>query len=158
MWPRLFPSRPPSVRPLGGGDASRVAAIHAQGFAHAWSAAELEAMLLDPAVVAQGIGAGQALDGFVLSRRAADEAEILTVAVTKSARGRGLAGELLRHHLGRLATLGVRALFLEVDEGNAPARRLYDRLGFAEVGRRAAYYRKPDGGAATALVLRRDVP
>lgn len=162
MW--SFLSRrasPPAVRSLTVADARALAAIHAEGFAHGWSASEIEAMLIDRAVLGQGVGHGadgSTLDGFVLSRRAADEAEILTIAVTRAARGRGLARDLLQHHLGRLAAHGVRELFLEVDEGNAPARALYDRLGFAEVGRRAGYYRKPDGSAATALVLRRPVP
>ena len=57
--------------------------------------------------------------------------------------------------MGRLAGMGVRSLFLEVDEGNAAARRLYERAGFAEVGRRKAYYQKADGSAATALVMKR---
>ena len=48
-------------------------------------------------------------------------------------------------------------MFLEVDEDNAPARRLYARAGFREVGRRPGYYQQDKGAAATALVLRRDL-
>ena len=59
--------------------------------------------------------------------------------------------------LGELAGLGVKAVFLEVDEDNEPARRLYNRAGFREVGRRPGYYQKNDGQKATALVLRRDL-
>src|SRR4051794_23872436 len=161
MWPSLFRPSPSVVRGLTLGDAPILAAIHAEGFARGWSTDEIEAMLLDRAVVAQGIGHGKGgakLDGFVLSRCAADEAEILTIAVTRSSQGRGLARDLLQQHIGRLAAHGIRSLFLEVDEGNAPARALYARLAFEEVGRRAGYYRKADGSAATALVLRRDVP
>jgi ribosomal-protein-alanine N-acetyltransferase len=57
----------------------------------------------------------------------------------------------------RLAGLGVRAIFLEVDEDNIPARRLYERAGFREVGRRKGYYQHESGNSATALVLRRDL-
>jgi len=64
---------------------------------------------------------------------------------------------LLNLHLRRLAGLGVQAVFLEVDEHNEPARRLYHRAGFREVGRRPGYYQKAPGVAATALVLRRDL-
>ena len=48
-------------------------------------------------------------------------------------------------------------MFLEVDEDNEPARRLYRRAGFREVGRRAGYYQQGRDHAATALVLRRDL-
>ncbi|WP_188520206.1 GNAT family N-acetyltransferase [Alsobacter metallidurans] len=136
-------------------DAAAVAALHAEGFHAGWSASECEAMLLDRAVVGQGIGPGQALDGFVLSRVALDEAEILTIAVARRRQGGGLGRRLLQAHFGALVNRGVRTLFLEVDEGNAPARALYARAGFEQVGRRAGYYRKPDGSAAAALVLRR---
>ena len=72
-------------------------------------------------------------------------------------RGQGLARALLNLHLRRLAGLGARAVFLEVDEDNTPARRLYARAGFREVGRRAGYYQHAGDNAATALVLRRDL-
>jgi [ribosomal protein S18]-alanine N-acetyltransferase len=48
-------------------------------------------------------------------------------------------------------------VFLEVDEDNMPARRLYQRAGFHEVGRRSGYYPQGAAKAATALVLRRDL-
>lgn len=162
----LFARQPPSIRLLRSSDAGTVAILHGEAFRRGWSAPEIEAMLLDPVVLGQGIRRGaswpagalrraDSLDGFVLSRRAADEAEILSIAVSARAQGGGLASALLQDHMGRLAAHGTRTLFLEVDEGNVPARALYVRCGFAEVGRRQAYYRKADGSAATALVLQR---
>jgi [ribosomal protein S18]-alanine N-acetyltransferase len=109
-------------------------------------------------VVADRAMAGAGLVGFVLSRLAADQAEILSIAVAASYRGRGLARKLLDVHLRRLAAYGIAALFLEVDEHNQPARRLYAGLGFGEVGRRPSYYHDPGAEAGTALVLRRDLP
>ena len=100
---------------------------------------------------------GRTLAGFILSRLAGDEAEILSVAVASARRGRGIARALLNLHLRRLAGLGARAVFLEVDEDNTPARRLYQRAGFREVGRRPGYYRQGRDKPATALVLRRDL-
>jgi ribosomal-protein-alanine N-acetyltransferase len=100
---------------------------------------------------------GRALHGFILSRLAGGEAEILSVAVASARRGRGLARALLNLHLRRLAGLGTNAVFLEVDEDNEPARRLYQRAGFREVGRRPGYYQQGRDHAATALVLRRDL-
>ena len=78
--------------------------------------------------------------GFIMSRLVEDEAEILSVAVAGTRRGRGLARNLLTLHLRRLAGLGARAVFLEVDEHNAAAIRLYDRAGFREISRRPNYY------------------
>ena len=150
----LFPERPVAVRALRPGDAAGVAALHGASFRHGWSVSEIEAMLRDRAVTGHAIGAGSRLDGFALSRRAADEAEILTIAVSPKRQGKGLGRKLLEAHLGGLAAAGVRAVFLEVEEGNTPAIALYRRLGFGQVGMRKSYYRRSDGTAANALVLR----
>jgi len=66
--------------------------------------------------------------------------------------GRGLAHRLLDLHLRRLAGFGLRTVFLEVDEDNAPARRLYAGAGFGEVGRRPGYYAGNGGNTTAALV------
>ena len=99
--------------------------------------------------------AGRSLIGFIVSRLVFEEAEILSIAVASSRRGSGLARQLLDINLRRLAGLGARSVFLEVDEGNVPALRLYRRAGFREVGRRKAYY--PAAGGSAALILRRDL-
>ena len=134
-------------------DAAGIAALHAASFRRGWGEDEVHRLLLDRAVVAHRVMIGQALTGFILSRLAADEAEILSIAVAPARRGRGLARRLLELHLRRLAGLGARAVFLEVGEQNMPARRLYERAGFRQVGRRHGYYE----GGATALLLRRDL-
>jgi len=134
-------------------DAAAIATLHAASFQRGWGEDEVHRLLVEPAVVAHRATTGRTLVGFVLSRRAVDEAEILSVAVAPTRRRRGVARRLLDLHLRRLAGLGVRAVFLEVGERNAPARRLYDRAGFHEVGRRPGYY----DGSATALTLRRDL-
>ena len=53
--------------------------------------------------------------GFILSRLAAGEAEILSIAIAPKQRGRGLARPLLDLNLRRLAGLGARTVFLEVE-------------------------------------------
>ena len=62
---------------------------------------------------------------------------------------------LLRAALARAAAAGSARVFLEVAEDNAAARALYLRHGFAQVGRRPAYYRRGQTRAAAALVLAR---
>ncbi|MDO8877719.1 MAG: ribosomal protein S18-alanine N-acetyltransferase [Pseudolabrys sp.] len=138
-------------------DAGAIAALHAASFRRGWSEQEVEGLLVDRGVVAQRVVVGRTFAGFIMSRLAADEAEILSVAVARNCQGRGLARQLLNLHLRRLAGLGVRTVFLEVDEHNAPAIKLYGRAGFREVSRRANYYPHPGGQTAAALVLRRDI-
>ena len=113
-------------------------------------------MLLDRHVIAHRATSGAKLDGFILSRLVEDEAEILSVAVAERQRGHGLARKLLNLHL-RLAGLGARTIFLEVDEHNVPALRLYQHAGFHEISRRPGYYPSVGTTAATALILRRDL-
>jgi [ribosomal protein S18]-alanine N-acetyltransferase len=152
---------PASIRRIGPDFGAACAAIHAQSFAHPWAPAEFESLLAGRGVVGEAAVATtffgkQRVIGFVLSRRAADEAEILTIAVMPKVRRRGMGAALLARHLGTLAAEGTKSLFLEVEIDNRAALALYRRFGFREVGERKAYYRKSDGMAACALVLRRD--
>jgi ribosomal-protein-alanine N-acetyltransferase len=157
MFARLFSRGEPALSEASRHDAAAIAKLHAAAFRHGWSDGEIERMLLERNIVAHRATSGRALQGFILSRLAGGEAEILSVAVASARRGRGLARALLNLHLRRLAGLGARAVFLEVDEDNEPARRLYQRAGFREVGRRPGYYQQGRDKAATALVLRRDL-
>jgi ribosomal-protein-alanine N-acetyltransferase len=154
---RLFARGKPVLSEAGLRDATAIAALHGKSFHRGWSDGEIENMLLDRAVLAHRATRGSDLIGFILSRVIGDEAEILSVAVSTARRGKGLARRLLDLHLRRLAGIGARVVFLEVDEDNTPARRLYSRAGFREVGHRDAYY-SAGGKASAALVLRRDLP
>jgi [ribosomal protein S18]-alanine N-acetyltransferase len=149
----------PVVRRIGRERAADCAALHALSFAHPWTVAELEQLLGAKESLADGAldGKGQMLFGFVLSRKAADEAEILTIAVDPAHRKAGIGAKLLAAHLAKLAAARAKTLFLEVDQNNAAARALYARFGFRQVGERKAYYRTADGGRATALVMRLDL-
>ena len=153
----LFGRTEPAMSEASGRDASTIAALHGVSFRRGWSEQEVEGLLLDRHVIAHRALAGVRLAGFIMSRLVEDEAEILSVAVSDRQRGRGVARQLLDLHLRRLAGLGARTVFLEVDEYNTPALRLYDRVGFREVSRRPNYYPAPGGKAAAALVLRRDL-
>jgi len=156
-WADWFRRAPATIRiaPLEARHAARVAAIHASAFARPWSAQDFEGFLAERAIRADGLFLGRDRQpaGFVLSRRAADEAEILSVAVAREARGRGHARVLLATHLQALAHAGVRKVHLEVEDGNDPALALYRRLGFTNVGRREGYYKRPDGTRAAALTM-----
>ena len=150
---RLLARAEPSLSEARVRDAAAIADQHAASFQRGWGEDEVHRLLLDSAVIAHRAMIGRTLAGFILSRMAADEAEILSVAIAPNRRGRGFSRPLLDLHLRRLAGLGVRRVFLEVDKQNAPARALYARAGFREVGQRQGYYH----GGAAALVLRRDL-
>ena len=138
---KLFARGEPALSEAASRDAAAIAALHAASFRRGWSEQEVEGLLTDRHVIAHRAMTGaQDSIGFILSRLVEDEAEILSVAVAGTRRGRGLARNLLNLHLRRLAGLGARAVFLEVDEHNAAAIRLYDRAGFHEISRRPNYY------------------
>jgi len=150
---RLLSRGEPVVSEARPGDAAAIAAVHGASFQRGWGEDEIHRLLIEKNVVAHRAMSGRKFVGFILSRLAAGEAEILSVAIAPAWRGRGVSRQLLNLHLRRLAGFGVSAVFLEVGERNSPACRLYRRAGFREVGRRQGYY---EGGAA-ALVLRRDL-
>jgi [ribosomal protein S18]-alanine N-acetyltransferase len=153
----LGKSSPPVIRPLRPDKAEACARLHAEGFAHPWSADDVAALIASPSTLAAAAldPVNGRLRGFILSRLAADEAEILTIAVEAAMRGKGVGRALLAENLRQASNAGARAMFLEVDKDNAAALALYKRLGFVKVGERAGYYRRRDGTRVAAHIMRR---
>ena len=130
--------------------------LHTENFDEAWDDKAFTDLLAMPGAEAElALEAGTVL-GFVLTRRAADEAEIISIATRASAQRRGVARQLLAHRIATLRTLGIRTMYLEVAASNVAARRLYQRLGFAEAGLRKGYYRTREG-FEDAIVMRREI-
>jgi [ribosomal protein S18]-alanine N-acetyltransferase len=154
---RLWPRAAPALSEAGPRDAATISALHGVSFHRGWTETEVETLLTDRAVIAHRATAGRKLAGFILSRIAGDEAEILSVAVAPVWRNRGVGRTLLALHLRRLAGLGARAVFLEVGATNGSANKIYAGAGFREVGRRPNYYQEAAGRRSDALVLRRDL-
>jgi ribosomal-protein-alanine N-acetyltransferase len=160
--PFLSPGREGFVlEPLTAADSEALSALHREDFVRPWSAEEFSSLLEQDTVFGYGaraVGHGaKAPVGFVLARLAAGEGEILTIAVTRPYRRQGLGWRLMDAVLRELHGERAEALFLEVDENNAPAIALYRRFGFHEVGRRSNYYQSPGHGPTGALVMRRDL-
>jgi ribosomal-protein-alanine N-acetyltransferase len=147
----------PLVEPATLRDAPRLAQLHAASFHRGWGEGEFEGMIAERNTLVHRLRLGRNIIGFAVSRIGADEAEILSIAIDADKRGRGLSRNLLLTHLGHLAARGVRRIFLEVEENNAPARRLYERCGFAVVGRRERYYQQVGGEQLNALLMCRDL-
>jgi ribosomal-protein-alanine N-acetyltransferase len=146
-----------SARRLEARDADAAARVHAAAFDAPWSAVEFADLLADPAVAGVCCDGETELDGFILLRVAADEAEILTLAVAPDRRRRGTGVDLIEAAAATARERGAVRLFLEVGADNDPALRLYGRTGFVEVGRRKAYYHRPGGGRADAVVMKRSL-
>lgn len=95
-----------------------------------------------------------AVVGFICFRVVSDEAEVLNLAVSPSARRRGVASGLLADAIRISQDGGARRMFLEVRDTNRPAILFYERQGFSLTARRCGYYFSPP---ADALVLSRDL-
>lgn len=97
------------------------------------------------------------LVGYCVAMAAADEMHLLNITIAPAARRRGHARRLLAELVARCRRRAVGRLWLEVRESNADAREAYQRLGFAQVGRRKGYYPAPDGRREDAVVMSLDV-
>ena len=129
--------------------AAAMAAIHRAAFPpnEAWGTDAFELQLALPGV----FGWLDRRGGMILARVAADEAEVLTLAVAPEARRQGVGTRLLGAAMSLGGSRGAQTAFLEVSDANGAARALYRRAGFIPTGRRPRYY--ADG--TDALVLRR---
>jgi len=81
--------------------------------------------------------------GILVGRAAADEFEILNLAVGKAWRRRGAASRLVADAVTRAQSEGATQVHLEVRASNAGAIALYEKMGFRICGRRPNYYREP---------------
>ena len=133
-----------------------LAELHEQSFAEGWTAGTFQDLLNMPGAVAEIALELDEPIAFILTRTAADEAEIITIGTRPQAQRRGVAKHLLAHHFARIKAQGVHHVFLEVAASNAAAQALYRGFGFAEAGRRKGYYKRSDG-VEDAIVMRRDL-
>ena len=121
-----------------------IAALEQANFSAPWDEASIRAELDDPLalwLIAEG-GDGAVL-GYVGSQSCFEDADILNVCVAPEARRRGLAEALMTELERRLLPKGVEKITLEVRASNEPAIRLYEKLGYSQVGTRKNYYEKP---------------
>ncbi|WP_239451728.1 GNAT family N-acetyltransferase, partial [Elioraea rosea] len=137
--------------------AALLAALHEAGIGAAgpaWDEAAFASLLSQPGRLALIASAGAEPVGLLLLGLAADEAEVLTLAVVPAARRGGVGRALLGRAADVAAGRGARRMFLEVAERNAAGRALYAAAGFSEIARRRAYYAHASG-RQDALVLAR---
>lgn len=138
-------------------DIGMISRIHTVSFDDAWSGAMIRRILAMPGTfgIVARLSRRWSIAGFALGRIAADECEILSLAVAPDHRGARVGALLLDGAMHQAALGGADKLFLEVAEDNDVARTLYDSRGFVPVGRRPDYYARNDGTSAAAVTMSR---
>lgn len=132
-----------TVRKMKEADVSAVAELELQCFSMPWSENSIRSELeneLSLWLVAERDGV---VCGYVGSQTVIDESDVMNVAVSETARGGGIASALMRQLMTELRAIGSEKLTLEVRASNMPARGLYAKFGFMQVGLRKNYYRDP---------------
>ncbi|MBE6924149.1 MAG: ribosomal-protein-alanine N-acetyltransferase [Ruminococcaceae bacterium] len=130
----------------------QVAALEALCFADPWSEKSITSELENPLSLWLVALEGDVVTGYIGSQTVLDESDMMNVAVHPDFRRRGIAEALVMALSDRLKEKGSVKLTLEVRASNEPAKALYEKLGFVQVGRRRNYYRNPK---EDALILQK---
>ena len=121
----------------------QIAALERVCFSDPWSEKSILSELENPLSCWLVAMDGERLAGYVGSQTVLGETDMMNLAVDPDYRRKGLGKELILSLIEALRQRGSRCLTLEVRDSNAPARALYEGLGFQEIGRRKNYYRNP---------------
>ena len=142
------------LEPARADDLAEIVTLERASYSHPWSEASLrEAILNQTRYRTLVLRAGDLrVRAYCIGQHVADELHLHNVAVAEPLRRRGLARQLLERLLAEGRSAGLRVALLEVRESNLAARRLYEGLGFEEVGHRRGYYASP---VEDALLLRK---
>ncbi len=124
------------------------------GIEQVWSQDQFAALLSSDAVQVLVICVGELPVGFVLWRQAAEEAEILSIAILPTYRNKYFGSRLLAEFYSRLRSDAITEIFLEVRTNNQAAITLYTKNSFKIVGRRKKYYEGPHGIKLDALIMK----
>jgi len=140
------------IRPMTDADVGEVFAVERTAYQFPWSEGIFRDCLR-VGYVCRVLTLGSQVIGYGIMSVGAGEAHILNLCVAASCRCRGLGRRLLGYLLDRGAAAGMSEAFLEVRPSNTAAIRLYQAIGFEQVGMRRGYYQAV-GGREDAAVLR----
>ncbi len=132
-----------TIRKMAEEDVAAVAALEAENFSRPWSYDAFYKTLSDENYIVIIAKDADALLGYCVLLCTGEEADITNVCTAPAARGKGVATVMLTALMEEGENRGVAEFFLEVREGNVPARSLYTKLGFEEIGLRKNYYEEP---------------
>ncbi len=124
-------------------DVPAVAALEAENFSRPWSYEAFLDLLSDENYIVLLAKERERVLGYCVLLCTGDEADITNVCTAPAARRRGVGEALLTALIEAGKERGVTEIFLEVRESNVPARSLYEKLGFEEIGLRKNYYEEP---------------
>ena len=141
------------ITPMTADDVPQIAELEKACFSDPWPESVLAHELENELSLWLIARDGASVLGYVGSQSVLDEADMMNLAVRADCRRQGVARALVLALCARLHENGVRSLTLEVRASNAPAARLYESLGFLQVGRRPNYYFHPK---EDACILRKD--
>ncbi|MBP7310837.1 MAG: ribosomal protein S18-alanine N-acetyltransferase [Candidatus Cloacimonetes bacterium] len=133
-----------SIRPTIKDDFPRIISIEQQAFVDPWPSEAFTDFLLPWSYSL--FHAGE-LVGYVFYSGVDDEMVIINFAIQPSCHHQGWGDYLLRETMNLMIETGVRHFFLDVRASNVPARRLYQKNGFSDLGIRKNYYRHPEEDA-----------
>ncbi len=139
----------PEIRRMEIDDIECIASMDADIFPDPWTETGLFTYLIRNDTVFLVAEEGGKVAGYAGAQAAADEADIITVAVEEKMRGRGMGNLLLGELVKEVSALGSENVYLEVRASNGPARALYSKFGFTECGVRKNYYSDPKEDAVT---------
>ena len=141
------------IVPMNESHVAQVAELEKICFSDPWSEKSVASELSNPLscwLVAEEDGL---VAGYVGSQTVIDESDMMNVAVHPDHRRKGIAEKLVVELVEALKKRGSHCLTLEVRASNEPAKALYEKLGFIQVGLRKNYYRNPK---EDALILRKE--
>lgn len=141
------------ILPMDHTHVAQIAQLEALCFSDPWSESSIASELSNPLSCWLVAVEGEKVAGYIGSQTVMGETDMMNVAVHPDFRRQGVAKALILALVDALKERGSHWLMLEVRQSNAPARALYEKLGFAEVGRRKNYYRNPK---EDALILRKE--
>ena len=142
LAPRLASSLPPLLqrRAMTVHDLDAVVAVEASTYSHPWTRGNFTDSLAAGYLAEVTLDDERAVVGYFVAMAGVDELHLLNITMAPAWQGQGHGSVLLAAVQQHAQALGLASLWLEVRQSNQRARDLYQRLGFAEVGLRRAYY------------------
>lgn len=124
-------------------DIPAVEEIECASFSTPWSEASFFNEVMKTGSLSRVARVTGRVAGYICAGRVLDEGHILTIAVHKDFRRRGIASYLVGDAINSLKREGCRYIFLEVRSSNEEAKRMYEKFRFRLVGTRKNYYSSP---------------